>query len=1135
MSVRTIRSWPLLVMLLGIIPVAALALEPPEPGMLEQMAADGTLAQAQENAKKLGNYQLKLPKRGALNLDDYSPQQIADMIADNLGRSLDEKGTSAIGRSTSSELAWVELDLNHDRVVDERDLLALGQPRPKTASTLPAFGTDKMFILLIQFPYDVHPEYEGYFTNSHITDMAFGAGQSSVWYRGLHYYYDKASYSQLNIDGTVYGWYTAAHDRDYYHPLDNNDYPTDTARRQELIWEAITAADNAGADFSQYDNDGDGVMDEFAVLWTGPHGAWASFWWGYHTGWSGTSQVVDGVRPGNYSWQWERSYGFGQTPPTPSFWSALVLIHESGHGLGLPDWYDYDGSQGPPGGVGGLDMMDANKGDHSCYNKYLLGWLNPTVAFTNLNDEALDYSNANADAVQFMPGFDPVSPWSEYFMIQNRKKNDIDQPIPSNGLLIWHIDAHCDEAGRMLWDNSYTSHKQLRLMEADGLEEIETGDHIADAGDYYTSGSVLSPTSTPNSHDYSGTDTGITVDDISATGDTMTADITMFTSNPPSVSITAPAPGSTVSGDTTVTITASDDSSVAKVQLLIDGYVVQEWTSGPYSYTWNTLVDFNGTVSLTARAWDDGDQAASDTISVTVSNSGVTSYSDDFESGLGKWRVEDFARKPRGQFTQWNTRTSPSDGSPLGSGKEAYVQPNGDASTWHNAYDFLRGQRIDATGYTYPLEVKFYYRCRSGFSLYGTTDNGASWQKLADVSSSTAWKQFNRTFSLQGNTVYLELRYTGNVMQNNLSAHGANIDDVSALEAPSQPPTVTITSHSDGDTVSGSTTFTATATDDGSVDSVQFYLHGSLVSTDTTSPYEYTRNTLSDDNYPDIELMCIAYDNDGLPSEADTVQLIWNNSRPFPVSDDLESGDGDWSYQNDSHSPPWAYYTGDGSSGTHSMGWTGTIEANNSEGLWYWGEPPTSGRQCVDLAGSTVVDPVLRYKIKGDVPTTFSGGIYLYNTWDGYMYVNGWGEDQASWTQREVDLSGYIGYSGRIVWWLWSGSDTSGTGVWLDDIEVNNTSPTITSITPNRAQAGTTITIDGATFGDGSSGTVNFGGGVSVNSGDTVSWTNTEIQVDIPASATSGNVTVTVGGNTSNGVMLTVILPPPVAEGLQQL
>ena len=55
---------------------------------------------------------------------------------------------------------------------------------------------------------------------------------------------------------------------------------------------------------------------------------------------------------------------------------AHTLIHETGHLLGLEDYYDYDGKMGT---AGGLDMMDNNIGDHTAYSKYSLGWTNPYV------------------------------------------------------------------------------------------------------------------------------------------------------------------------------------------------------------------------------------------------------------------------------------------------------------------------------------------------------------------------------------------------------------------------------------------------------------------------------------------------------------------------------------------------------------------------------------------------------------------------------------------------------------------------------------------------------------------------------------------------------------------------------------
>ncbi len=1119
---------------------AAFALTPPEAGMLERMEREGTLAGAQDFARRLGTYELKRPKRGSLALETYAPRQIAGLIKDNFGASLSGKPSSAIRQASSQELGWVELDLNYDRVVDERDLLALGQPRPKTAATLPSLGTMKYFTLIIQFPDDPEIEgdqsYPGYFTHDHFDSMLFGEGQPGTWYHGLHYYYDKSSYGQLNITGAVYGWYTAQHPRAWYHPNDNNDYATDTSRREGLMMEAILAADAAGADFSQYDNDGDGVVDEFSVMWTGPHGDWATFWWGYHTGFN-TTYEVDGVRFGSYSWQWERSYAFNATPPTPSHFSTTTVIHETGHGLGLPDWYDYDGSVGPDGGVGGLDIMHSNC-DHSCYNKYLLGWINPVIAYTNLPDYAMSHSTDSQDALIIMPGFDPVSPWTEFYMAQVRKKTGIDSPAPGSGILLWHVDATINEEGDTLYDNSYAVHKQFRLMEADGLEEIETGNGSADADDYYDGTDALSPVTIPSSNNYAGSGTGITVDGISAIADTMTADYTLYTSSPPSVTLNAPLADATVSGNTTVTVSASDDVGLSKVQLLSGGFLLHEWTtfSGTQSYTWNTLTEFNGPLTLTARAFDDTGQAASDTISVTVSNSGVTAQSDTFETDLSLWRNLHHAQERDGQFSQWALRASPASPTPLGSGNEAYVAPLGTAGEWHDCFDDLRSQRLDLSGFTRPLQVKFYYRSRGNFSLWATTDNGTSWAKLADIPSASDWATFNATYSLGTGTAYLEFRYRGDVKSDSGNARGANLDNFSAAQATSDPPTVTITSHNAGDTVSGDTTFTASASDDTGVAQVVFYVHGSLKRTDTSAPFTYTRNTLNDDNYPGIEVKAVATDIDGIPSAPYAITLVWYNARPFPVASDVESGTVNWDFQNDGIQPPWALSTTVAHGGTQSMGWTGTIEASNNEGIWYLGDPPGSGRQCVDLAGPDVADPVLRFWLLGDGPTTLSSGVYLNTTWNGYEYIAGWYGPTSGWELQEISLANFVGKSGRLCWWLWSGTNTGGTGIWIDDVAVLNRNVEISAIAPARLKVGEELTITGAGFGaqQGAS-TITFGGGAVAGAGSIVSWSNGQIVVAVPSGAVSGNVTLHIGGGDYETERLAIILGAPVLDDVGQL
>lgn len=88
----------------------------------------------------------------------------------------------------------------------------------------------------------------------------------------------------------------------------------------------------------------------------------------------------------------------------------------------------------------------------------------------------------------------------------------------------------------------------------------------------------------------------------------------------PTVSITAPTGGSTVSGTVTIAASASDDRGVASVRFFIDGALVATDTTAPYSHTWNTTTASNGVRSIRAVAQDTAGQTATQTVSVTVSN-----------------------------------------------------------------------------------------------------------------------------------------------------------------------------------------------------------------------------------------------------------------------------------------------------------------------------------------------------------------------------------------------------------------------------------------------------------------------------------------------------------------------------------
>src|SRR6185295_11765965 len=74
---------------------------------------------------------------------------------------------------------------------------------------------------------------------------------------------------------------------------------------------------------------------------------------------------------------------------------------------------------------------------------------------------------------------------------------------------------------------------------------------------------------------------------------------------PPTVSLTAPASASTLQGLVTVSASASDNVGVTKVEFRVDGTAIgAPDTTSPYAASWNTAGVSNGGHTLTAVASD---------------------------------------------------------------------------------------------------------------------------------------------------------------------------------------------------------------------------------------------------------------------------------------------------------------------------------------------------------------------------------------------------------------------------------------------------------------------------------------------------------------------------------------------------
>ena len=520
------------------------SLEPPRSGELDRYTLDGSIAERLSHARKLAN------------------DKVSSRLIYNLARKYN--------------LAPV-----------------LMAPPPAWQGGLPASGNPKTVVLLVDFPDYPH---DLNITAASVAKQFFGEGTSLNYpYESLRSYYQRSSYNSLNIAGNVLDWYRAKHARSYYQEI--NARLGDGAGQEALMMEVIDHHNAQGHDFTQYDNNNDGVIESLFIKWTGPDNGWSGFWWAYQWSWhSNPGFMVDGKKLSAYVWSWIAVVG--QTGYDPH-----VDIHETGHLLGLPDYYDYDPDVGPDGGVGGLDMMDHNWGDHNAFSKALLGWLTPTLVGSRSATITLDPSGTSPHAVMIMPCASG-SLFGEFFIAQYRKRGAGNDPLysspnyfpgrpdyppyPTDGLLIWHVDGTLDATGRdYLYNNQYTAHKLISLVEADGLGQIEASSAFADAGDFYNSPTTFGPTTNPNSNRYNGSATEVAITGLSASG------------------------GSSMS--------ASFAVEIPPTSLLIDGFRwVGEGGSRPYTAT-ATYDD--GTTATVTPTWSENSDFA------TISTAGILNAS----------------------------------------------------------------------------------------------------------------------------------------------------------------------------------------------------------------------------------------------------------------------------------------------------------------------------------------------------------------------------------------------------------------------------------------------------------------------------------------------------------------------------
>lgn len=293
-------------------------------------------------------------------------------------------------------------------------------------------------------------------------------------------------------------------------------YASET-RRGLLVPESIQLALDAGVDLSEFDSLGEGIVDALSIMYAGRTEYRGDLWphnWVHEAHQGGTKTQL---------------YTVTSMGSSNAELSIGTFCHEAGHMLmRWPDTYDYgridrEGDDIKSAGLGNFCVMSS--GNHldegktpapvSVYLRDLSGWCGKEVILST--EQTFQAKHGDYDSVLRHP----TTVENEYFLVENRTQLGFDRHLPATGLAVYH----CDTRGsNEFQQGTLTQHYQCALLQADGHLDLEANRNGGDAGDLFgnVNGTALSHDTLPHSRTWAGSESGLTISDVSAPGQVIT-------------------------------------------------------------------------------------------------------------------------------------------------------------------------------------------------------------------------------------------------------------------------------------------------------------------------------------------------------------------------------------------------------------------------------------------------------------------------------------------------------------------------------------------------------------------------------------------------------------------------------------
>lgn len=326
----------------------------------------------------------------------------------------------------SNDKASVNKVVKSDEVTMADTLYSIQEDLLIRYKYFPSIGDQKLLIIPVIVPgYEtVDIDNDGVDDKERVIDdldkCFFGKGTE---YESVSSFYEKSSYGHLKLTGEVTNWFDIAKDSNL--SIKNaGDITLDST--YDVANAAVNwVKKNTTIDLTEYDSDEDGYVDGVWLVYSAPdysnggpltddYNYWAYTTWGNLDG----SETKPSKYAPAYSLFGWASYDFMYTGYGVDKIDTHTYIHETGHFLGLSDYYSDNNTYKP---LGQTDMMDGNIIDHNSFSKMLLGWTKPTIVSGNATIDLRSMDNENSVIVIPSDDYDGSStfdPFGEYLMLE---------------------------------------------------------------------------------------------------------------------------------------------------------------------------------------------------------------------------------------------------------------------------------------------------------------------------------------------------------------------------------------------------------------------------------------------------------------------------------------------------------------------------------------------------------------------------------------------------------------------------------------------------------------------------------------------------------------------------------------------